>query len=98
MQCKEGWLYVKPRLGHWHTGYSDQILQNVASEQGLHCLLNFRLLRLNKTVLSPRSGPFSQPILRDSGPTKNQELSVVSLIVPPLILEICPKYLDTITL
>ena len=32
-------------------------------------ILNYRKLRLNETVLSPCSGPFYQPTLRDNRPT-----------------------------
>ena len=43
----------------------DQMLQNVASDQGLHCCLNYWKLRVEWKFFSPRLRPFSQPTLRD---------------------------------
>ena len=67
-------LSVKPGLGHWQT------VQTQISKMG--CLikvcticLNYKKLkiigsyRLDGTVLSPSSGPFSRPTLRDNQPT-----------------------------
>ena len=45
----------------------DQMPQNVASDQGPHCLLKLQEVKgLTETVLSPYSGPFSQPTHRDN--------------------------------
>ena len=51
----------------------DQTLRPI---RGYTVCLNYRKLRLNKTVVSPRSGPFSQSTLRD-----NQPNSAVSTLI-----------------
>ena len=44
---------------------SDQTPQNVASDQGLHCLFKIQEVKsLNEMVLHPHSGLFFQPTLR----------------------------------
>ena len=59
----------------------DQMLQNAASDQGLHYLLKIQEVKsLNETVLRPCSGPFSQPTLRDNQPTSAVSTLIVLLI------------------
>ena len=42
----------------------------MASDQGVHSFSLLKLQKgLNETVLSPHSGPFSQPTLSDNQPT-----------------------------
>ena len=49
-----------------------QTPQNATSDQGMHCLLKLQEVSygLNETIVSPGSGPFSQPTLRDNRPTR----------------------------
>ena len=58
----------------------DQMLQNVASDQVLHCLLKLQEV---KEVLCPCSGPFSQPTLRDNQPTSAVS-ALISCLSPSL--------------
>ena len=49
----------------------DQMPQNAASDHGLHCLLTLQ-------EVNPRSGPFSQPTLRDNRPTSAVSALILS--------------------
>ena len=47
--------------------------------------LNYRKLKLNEAVLSPRSGSFSQPTLRDNAPTCAVSALIKLLLTTPQV-------------
>ena len=60
LQCRvKRDIYIALTVTHANSADTDQMLQNTASDQGLHCLLKLQEVKLNETIWSPLRTIFS---------------------------------------